>query len=111
MMDPCFRRLCALADIQHARIMSALPPKADIGSACRDVRLVPKADIPRCGAPMGTRSSPLAKHDGEIVRRHAVDLLQVEAFGGRKKRHVLKVTDAPFRILTLERLVEGFVAG
>jgi hypothetical protein len=25
--------------------MSALPPKADIGSACRNVRFVPKADI------------------------------------------------------------------
>jgi hypothetical protein len=28
--------------------MSALPPKADIGSARRDVRFVPKADIARC---------------------------------------------------------------
>ena len=27
--------------------MSALPPKADIGRACRDVRFVPKADIHR----------------------------------------------------------------
>ena len=27
--------------------MSALPPKADIGSTCQDVRFVPKADIPR----------------------------------------------------------------
>jgi hypothetical protein len=25
--------------------MSALPPKADIGSTCQDVRFVPKADI------------------------------------------------------------------
>jgi len=25
--------------------MSALPPKADIGGACRDVRFVPKVDI------------------------------------------------------------------
>jgi hypothetical protein len=29
--------------------MSALPPKADIDRACRDVRFVPKADILRCG--------------------------------------------------------------
>jgi hypothetical protein len=26
-------------------VMSALPPKADIGSTCQDVRFVPKADI------------------------------------------------------------------
>jgi hypothetical protein len=26
-------------------LMSALPPKADIGSTCQDVRFVPKADI------------------------------------------------------------------
>src|SRR5262249_60127248 len=31
------------------RLMSALPPKADIGTQPRDVRFVPKADIPRCG--------------------------------------------------------------
>ena len=29
--------------------MSALPPKADIGTQPRDVRFVPKADIVRCG--------------------------------------------------------------
>src|SRR6516162_11107370 len=29
--------------------MSALPPKADIGRQPCNVRLVPKADIPRCG--------------------------------------------------------------
>ena len=29
----------------RVHIMSALPPKADIGRACRDVRFVPKADI------------------------------------------------------------------
>ncbi len=30
---------------EQVRVMSALPPKADIGSAGRDVRFVPKADI------------------------------------------------------------------
>jgi len=29
----------------HVRAMSALPPKADIGTQPRDVRFVPKADI------------------------------------------------------------------
>ena len=29
--------------------MSALPPKADIDRARRDVRFVPKADMVRCG--------------------------------------------------------------
>jgi hypothetical protein len=33
----------------HVRVMSALPPKADIGTQPRDVRFVPKADILRCG--------------------------------------------------------------
>jgi hypothetical protein len=32
----------------HVRIMSALPPKADIDRACGNVRFVPKADIMRC---------------------------------------------------------------
>src|SRR5215472_391826 len=31
----------------NVRVMSALPPKADIGSASRHVRFVPKADIQR----------------------------------------------------------------
>jgi hypothetical protein len=30
---------------KRLRLMSALPPKADIGTQPRDVRLVPKADI------------------------------------------------------------------
>ena len=30
------------------RLMSALPPKADIETQSRDVRFVPKADIMRC---------------------------------------------------------------
>src|SRR5262249_32476664 len=30
----------------HVRAMSALPPKADIGTQPRDVRFVPKGDIP-----------------------------------------------------------------
>ena len=32
----------------HVQSMSALPPKADIGTSLRDVRFVPKADILRC---------------------------------------------------------------
>jgi len=31
--------------LEHVRVMSALPPKADIGSQPRNVRFVPKADI------------------------------------------------------------------
>jgi len=30
---------------RRVRVMSALPPKADIGTQPRDVRLVPKADV------------------------------------------------------------------
>jgi len=35
--------------LMGVRPMSAILPKADIGSACRDVCFVPKADILRCG--------------------------------------------------------------
>jgi hypothetical protein len=31
--------------LEHVRVMSALPPKADMDSAACDVRFVPKADI------------------------------------------------------------------
>src|SRR5262249_54848675 len=40
----------------HLRAMSALPPKADIGTQSLNVRFVPKADIRRSRAP--TRSGP-----------------------------------------------------
>jgi hypothetical protein len=35
--------------LQSVEPMSALSPKADIETQSRDVRYVPKADIPRCG--------------------------------------------------------------
>jgi len=34
--------------LRHLKPMSALPPKADIGTQPRDVRFVPKADILHC---------------------------------------------------------------
>jgi hypothetical protein len=34
---------------EHIRVMSALPPKADIRQSDWNVRFVPKADIPHCG--------------------------------------------------------------
>jgi hypothetical protein len=46
--------------------MSALPPKADIGGACRDVRFVPKADIPHRAS---SRVSGLV--DARLVERTA----------------------------------------
>jgi hypothetical protein len=42
------RRMSALGQkqtLQSVRLMSALPPKADIGTQSRNVRFVPKADI------------------------------------------------------------------
>jgi hypothetical protein len=39
--------------------MSALPPKADIDPHGRDVRFVPKADIPRRGKNVAIRSPRL----------------------------------------------------
>ena len=35
--------------LQRILVMSALPPKADIGTQSWNVRFVPKADIARCG--------------------------------------------------------------
>src|SRR6516225_11433296 len=42
---------------EHVRVMSALPPKADIGTQSRNVRFVPKADIVPPSTPP-TSSSP-----------------------------------------------------
>ena len=45
------RGALAMSHLGHKRtlqcilVMSTLPPKADIGLGCRDVRFVPKADI------------------------------------------------------------------
>ena len=41
----------------RVHMMSALPPKADIGTHSRDVCFVPKADIPRCGRSVVIRLS------------------------------------------------------
>ena len=49
------RTLCA------AETMSALPPKADICSATKDVRFTPKADM--CGAQRHVRFVPIADID------------------------------------------------
>jgi hypothetical protein len=57
------------------------------------------------------RVSRLAEDDGQVVRGHVVDLLQLKAFGGCKKRDILQVTDAPFRVSGPEQLIKGFVAG
>jgi hypothetical protein len=45
--------------------MSALPPKADIGTQPRDVRFVPKADILHCGKERrySITSSPVASSE------------------------------------------------
>ena len=51
-----------LADV---RVMSALPPKADIGTQPRDVRFVPKADIARCAA----AKSGIERNEGREVHK------------------------------------------
>src|SRR5262249_28266666 len=38
----------SISTFRNVRPMSALPPKADIGTQPRDVRFVPKADILHC---------------------------------------------------------------
>jgi len=55
--------------LRQLQPMSALPPKADIGTQLRDVRFVPKADILRCG-----KETPLFDHligDGKYARRNS----------------------------------------
>src|SRR6516165_3075362 len=56
-----------LADVG---VMSALPPKADIGTRSRDVRFVPKADILHCGKERrySITSSAVASSDCGITR-------------------------------------------
>src|SRR5215472_14608161 len=56
---------------EKARLMSALPPKADMDQHGRDVRFVPKADI--CGAAKRPpiTSSARASSDGGISRPNA----------------------------------------
>ena len=55
-----------MSDLGHKRTfrsfrpMSALPPKADIGTQSRDVRFVPKADIARDQA--NVRFTPKSGH-------------------------------------------------
>jgi hypothetical protein len=44
-LEPLMSALGQKLTSEHVRIMSALPPKADIGTQPRDVRFVPKADI------------------------------------------------------------------
>src|SRR6516165_2152990 len=50
---------------EHLQSMSALPPKADIGTQSRDVRFVPKADIRR---PLNDDVSPSAGDYGLDLR-------------------------------------------
>ena len=44
-LEPLMSALGQKRTLRSARGMSALPPKADIGTQPRDVRFVPKADI------------------------------------------------------------------
>ena len=47
--EPSMSALGQKRTSEHVRIMSALPPKADIAKRDRHVCFVPKADIPHCG--------------------------------------------------------------
>src|SRR6516225_1247807 len=56
--------------LEYVRAMSALPPKADIGTQPWNVRFVPEADIPRCGRNWrySITSSARASTAGGMVR-------------------------------------------
>ena len=61
------------------RVMSALPPKADIGYGCRDVRFVPKADVSSRSkaADYSITSSAIAISPGGKVRPSAFAVLRL----------------------------------
>ena len=63
----------------HLQAMSALPPKADIGTQPRDVCFVPKADILRCGKERrySITSSAMATRPGGKVRPSAFAVLRL----------------------------------
>src|SRR6516164_5956646 len=65
-----------LADV---RVMSALPPIADIGTQQRDVRFVPKADIPRCSEDRrySITSSALVRNVSGTVRASDLAVLRL----------------------------------
>jgi hypothetical protein len=58
----------------HVRMTSALPPKADIGGAQRDVRFVPKADI---APPHSITWSARAISDDGTVRPNALAVFKL----------------------------------
>jgi hypothetical protein len=66
--------------------MSALPPKADMGTQSRDVRFVPKADIMQCSNPLGSirrctvEFSPAAGEGCKVLAhgRHILDREKLE---------------------------------
>ena len=65
--------------LKRLQPMSALPPKADIGTQPRDVRFVPKADILRCSKeqPYSITSSARASRVGGSVRSIALAVLRL----------------------------------
>src|SRR6516165_7113473 len=65
--------------LQCILVMSALPPKADIGTQSRNVRFVPGADILRCGRdrPHSITSSARARTDGGTARPSALAVLRL----------------------------------
>ena len=64
---------------EKVRPMSALPPKADIGTQPRDVRYVPKADIMRCSrnCRYSITSSAVASSVCGMLRQSALAVLRL----------------------------------
>jgi hypothetical protein len=61
------------------RVMSALPPKADIAGRQFDVRFVPKADIrmlkcPVWGVPLAAKASASALFDSHMPQKMSISL-------------------------------------
>jgi len=91
-------RFGSLADIALVGVMSALPPKADIGLERRDVRFVPKADMRR--RPV----SQLAYADSRSRELRAVVLLvyQAASFTVLNGGVARKANRGPIRALIIE---------
>ena len=103
-----FLPMSALGQKQTSRLvraMSALPPKADIGTQPRDVRFVPKADISRCGRPalfdhLVRERKPFLANFGNLVFRQTWTVSAASCSVRLRKNASLLITSAPARIWT-----------
>src|SRR5262245_46030257 len=74
--------------LQHVRPMSALPPKADIGTQPRDVRFVPGRDERHCSTICGDRTAALNLGWPIVWAAHGPRTIDLAAVTARQAQHV-----------------------